>query len=336
MDRRQSLFFSLGMLALLSFGGCGLYLGQRGDFTGIDSVGPRLMTSINQDVRGYLAHYDYISIALVYNGEIVLTKSYGHDRIVRNDVYASVSKPVTSTIVVRLREDGQIKSLDDPIGKYSRKYRDVQPQEFSDPPITFRHLLTHTGGVPHQSALWEDDTLNMDFRAGTGARYSTKGYGILGDVMEDITGKSYEELVQEYIGGPVGASSFTALPFFEAPAGNVYSTIADMARFAIGVMSGQYYGTDVLFNEILIRYADEQYGVMGLGWYVLNLDDPENLAGYHAGSNGRPRAFLAIKPRRQNAVCITGLNTSSDGAHDFGNLAIDLMKTLETGMPEYE
>jgi len=324
------------MLALLLLEGCGYYLGQRGDFTGIDLVDPQLMESVDRDVRRYLIHYNYINIALVYNGEIILTKSYGHDRIARNDVYASVSKPVTSTIVVQLWEEGRIKSLDDPIGNYSRKYRDVQPQEFSDPPITFRHLLTHTSGVPHHSALWENDTLNMDFRAGTEAQYSTKGYGILGEVMEDITGKSYEELVQEYIGEPVGASSFTALPFFEAPAGNVYSTIDDMARFAIGVMKGQYYGTEVLFNEVLIRYADEQYGVVGLGWYVLNLDNPENLAGYHAGSNGRPRAFLAIKPRQQNVVCITGLNKSSDGAHDFGNLAIDLMNTLETGMQVYD
>ena len=51
-----------------------------------------------------------------------LTKRYGRDRLDRTDVYASVSKPVTSMIVLQLRQQGKIRSLDDDIGTNARKY----------------------------------------------------------------------------------------------------------------------------------------------------------------------------------------------------------------------
>lgn len=203
------------------------------------------------------------------------------------------------------------------------------PQEYADTHITFRQLLTHTSGVPHLSKLWDGSKLKMDFRPGEGAQYSSNGFGILGDIMEQITGNSYKQLIKDYISEPIGAESFTVLiPSFLAPAGQVASTIEDMARFAIAVMDGKYISTDLLCNEVLKQYAKDQYGTIGLGWYYTNLDTPD-LAGYHAGSNGRPRAFLAIKPNNKNAIALTGLNRSKKNTQEFGKLTIDLMAIIE-------
>jgi len=53
------------------------------------------------------------------------------------------------------------------------------------------------------------------------------------------------------------------------------------------------------------------------------------LAGFHAGSNGRPRAFIAIKPYKGNAVALTGMNRSEKNPHDFAQLTIDLMAIIQ-------
>lgn len=179
------------------------------------------------------------------------------------------------------------------------------------------------------SQLWDGGKLKLDFKPGTSVQYSSNGFGILGDVMEEITGKSYSKLIQDYIAEPIGAESFTVLiPAFLAPGGQVASNIEDMARFAIRVMEGKYIDNDTLCNEILKEYAKNRFGSIGLGWYCTNLDS-NDLAGYHAGSNGRPRAFLAIKPYKKNAVALTGLNRSEKNPQVFAELTIDLMAIIE-------
>lgn len=100
------------------------------------------------------------------------------------------------------------------------------------------------------------------------------------------------------------------------------------ARFAIAVMDGGYISRKTLCGEVLKEYSEDRHGPIGLGWYCTGLDTPD-LAGYHAGSNGHPRAFIAIKPHSRNVVALTGLNRSEKGAHDFGKLTIDLMAIVE-------
>jgi CubicO group peptidase (beta-lactamase class C family) len=299
------------------------------DRIGISKLDGEVLEQIDKRIEATLVNYNYINIAIVRNGHIVLTKSYGRDRLDRTEVYASVSKPVTATILLQLLQEGHISSLDDNIGLYHRRYKEAMPKEYADTHITFRQLLAHTSGVPHLSKLWDGSQLKLEFRPGTGVKYSSNGYGILGDVMEEITGKSYEQLVKEYIGKPISAKSFTVLiPAFVAPVGQVASTIEDMARFAMAVMDGQYIPTEMLENEVLEQYATDQYGAIGLGWYCTSLDTPD-VAGYHAGSNGRPRAFLAIKPHRKNAIALTGLSRSKENVQDFWRLTIDLMAIIE-------
>jgi len=325
----STLLFLQSVSALVFFSGCSVFYGPAHDRTGVNELDPAQLGQIDQMVANTLANYNYINVGLVRDGQIMLTKSYGHDRLDKVDVYASASKPVTATIVMQLVQQGRIDDLDDDIALYHPRYKDALPQEYADAHITFRQLLSHTSGVPHLSKLWNGRKLKLEFRPGTDVKYSSHGYGILGDVIEEITGKSYKQLVKDYIGKPIGAESFTVLhPFFDAPAGQVASTIDNMARFAIGVMDGQYIPTDMLNDEVLKQYAKDQHGPIGLGWYCTNLGTPD-LAGYHAGSNGRPRAFLAIKPHRKNAVALTGLNRSEKNTHDCGKLTIDLMAIIE-------
>jgi len=174
------------------------------------------------------------------------------------------------------------------------------PAEYAGDALTIRHLLTHLSGVPHNDEpTWKGDKLNLKFKPGTKDKYSTPGYGILGHVIEDATGKSYSDAVKEYIGRPVGATSYWAEKHFRAPGARVHSTVEDMARFALGVMNHAYVPEEMFYGE-MVQYHS---GPTGIGWGVTHKDSPDVVV-FHGGSNGRPQAYLEIKPKKKVAVCI--------------------------------
>jgi CubicO group peptidase (beta-lactamase class C family) len=89
-----------------------------------------------------------------------------------------------------------------------------------------QHLLGHTSGLPdlgdaalhldysheytpHElMALYSDD-LEPDFAPGSKFRYSNLGYLVLGALIENVSGLSYGEYLQQNIFNPLGLSSTT-------------------------------------------------------------------------------------------------------------------------------
>src|SRR5258708_2683240 len=94
-----------------------------------------------------------VSIAVIRRGEVVKVKGYGfanveHQAPVKPETIfesGSMGKQFTSTAVMLLVEDGKI-ALTDSIAKYFPE----APERFR--PITVRHLLTHTSGIPDYTA----------------------------------------------------------------------------------------------------------------------------------------------------------------------------------------
>lgn len=159
------------------------------------------------------------SVLVLRDGKVVLKKSYGYAHIDRhrkaspktNFRLASVSKQFTAMCILLLAERGQL-SLDDPVKKF-----------FSDFPaygeaITVRHLLNHTSGLP----AYEDhmppgsapvvdadvfkilkDTNAPYFAPGTQFRYSNSGYALLALIVEEVSGQSFPEFLQQNIFKPL-------------------------------------------------------------------------------------------------------------------------------------
>lgn len=297
-------------------------------YAGENRIQPDLLRQVDALVEAYLAFYAYINVGLIRDGAVVLTRSYGRNRLDSREVYASVAKPVTAVIALSLLEEGLIRSLDDPIAQYADRYARSLPEQYADTPITFRHLLTHRSGIVHLSRKWKRGKLDLLFRPGTDTSYSTKGYTVLGDVLTETTGKTFNRLVKHYIGEPVEAASFRADPvFLDSPGGRVYSTIRDMALFAAGVMEGRYVSTDLLLEEAFQEYGEDRFGAIGMGWYCDNVGTPDLLA-YHAGSNGRPRAYIILEPIQKTGVVLTGRNRSSSRDYYFRELAPRLLEML--------
>lgn len=158
----------------------------------------------------------------------------------------SVTKPVTATAVLQLADAG-LCTVDDPISDHlgidlgSERTDDSDADDASgtggaDPePVRIRHLLTHTAGYPSLGTsealiarrlrrgggsvpLGDRADLYAHIEGAAGERvappgerraYWNAGYGLLGDLIEAVTGKPYPEYVDEHVLAPLGADRAT-------------------------------------------------------------------------------------------------------------------------------
>jgi len=300
--------------------------------TGIRLIDQQKVDQFDWLVYNNLKKYQHINIGLVLNGNVVLTKVYGNGTLKKSYVYGSVSKPVTAMIILQLLCQGKIESLDDNIWKYSSRYTNCLPAKYADSGLSIKHLMLHRSGVPHNNQpTWLNGKLNLKFRPGSDDMYSTPGYGMLGHLIEDVTALTFSQAVHKYIGIPIKAGSFGAQKHFRAPGARIYSNIQDMALFATGVMNHQYVSADFLFGKVL-KY---QNGTYGLGWPLKNPDN-DDLTISHGGSNGRPQAYLVIKPRKKIAVVVlaTAKNPRSYELDQLGEALISVLNQMEKTEPK--
>ncbi len=124
---------------------------------------------------------------------------------------ASIGKPMAALAVMRLVEAGQI-SLEDPVASILPAFAGNGHEL-----ITLRHLITHTSGLPQDpdltglapgvSTVDELPTyLNarLEVPVGSKVEYSNVGYGILGLIVEAISGKPFPQYMREQLFEPIG------------------------------------------------------------------------------------------------------------------------------------
>ena len=135
--------------------------------------------------------------------------------VTRDTIFAvaSITKPFTATGLMLLVERGLV-SLDQPV-------RTVLP-EFVGPSrdgITLRHFLTHTSGLPEYAPNNQEirrQHLGLDafveaycqgeplFEPGTRHSYSNYGFGLTGEIIGRLSGRSYHQFIHEEILAPLG------------------------------------------------------------------------------------------------------------------------------------
>jgi CubicO group peptidase (beta-lactamase class C family) len=149
---------------------------------------------------------------------------------------ASQTKSFTATALMMLVDEGKVK-LDDPVEKYLpefkgqwvRAYGDNQVQLLKKPkqPMTVRHILSHTCGLPFKSAM-EEPTLDLlplhvavqsyvmtplSFEPGTKLfQYSNPGINIAGRIIEVVSGMAYEKFLDKRLLQPLGMKDTTFWP----------------------------------------------------------------------------------------------------------------------------
>jgi CubicO group peptidase (beta-lactamase class C family) len=155
------------------------------------------------------------AIALVRDGRVVWTKEFGVTNVLTkkpvtpNSTFkvASNSKVVTAYIALRLVDQGLL-ALDEPLDSYLSK--PYLAQEEYRPVVTLRHTLSHTSGMGHDDGI----SRNVRFPPGAAYAYSANGFLYTQEVLEEVTGRSLEELGQAMVFQPLDMqhSSFVKAP----------------------------------------------------------------------------------------------------------------------------
>lgn len=167
-------------------------------------------------------------VAIGVGGKLIFSRAYGYADLeqrtpMRTDHLfriASHSKTFTATRILQLVEDGRL-GLDDRLGDHLREFAEDVIGE-----IVIRELLEHTSGLLR-------DGLDADFWQGVAAfpdrgelvsmveartkwspgelfAYSNLGYGLLGAVIETVTGDSYANQIGRHIIEPLGLTNTAA------------------------------------------------------------------------------------------------------------------------------
>ncbi len=174
-----------------------------------------------------------MSMAVVKDGRLVYAKGFGYadkERNVKMKPHhllrmASISKLFTATAIMKLVEEGKLSLTDKVFGTQGiiKKYNHLVVDSLVFK-IEIQHLLTHTGGWRNQlrtdpmfvpvkvaeimkvpSPIAFDDVLKYMlmqkgyFPAGAFYDYSNFGYCVLGEVVAQVSGKPYQQYLQENI-----------------------------------------------------------------------------------------------------------------------------------------
>ena len=295
------------------------------------------------------------ALAIVSGARILHMQTFGFadpsGRPVTQDtpfILGSTTKSITATAVMMAIEKGLIR-LNSPVREYLPWFRTANANASAR--ITVRHLLTHTSGLSEavgRERLADGDTsalaLEQHVRAlsetqlvsdpGTTFDYSNSNYSILGRIIQEASGETFEEFIQENIFNPLDMEhSFTSqapaerdglatgyrywfgfprpapdMPFVRAvaPAGYLISSAQDLAQYLmLHLNGGDYSETNLISPEgvaELHRPAASMAENMSyaMGW--LNETDGEEVTVWHNGGLSNYYSYLGMLPERRMGV----------------------------------
>jgi beta-lactamase class C len=168
------------------------------------------------------------AIAIVKDNEILLLKGYGvkisgsADSVDIHTVFrlASTSKGFASVLAGILVQDSLF-GWDDLVQKYLPRFTLKKPDNSRH--LTIRHILSHTSGLPVHTftnmiendipySTLRDNLCTVDCVAPAGSVYAYQNvvFSLIGDIVQTITKKSYEEQLHEKIFGPLHMTDASA------------------------------------------------------------------------------------------------------------------------------
>ncbi len=190
-----------------------------------------------QDWLGYqmrITEQPGCAVAVAFKGEVVMEAAFGHADLLAGEALtprhrhrvASHSKSFTATAILKLREQGRLK-LDDRAGDY---VLGLSPQIAA---ASLAQLLSHTAGVERdgpsceywqdrkpflsEAELREELARPATIEPALRLKYSNHGFGLLGLVIEAVTGEPYAVWVKREVVDAAGLVETT--PDAPLPAG---------------------------------------------------------------------------------------------------------------------
>lgn len=277
---------------------------------GAHSYAGDLEGKLDDYVRGYADKGLFNGVVLVaHEDRILLYQGYGMANLEWQIPNApdtrfrlgSVTKQFTAALILKLSESGTI-DLQAPISRYIPDYPGKDGER-----ITIEQLLNHTSGIPNYTSLPNFGAemsrnpyrpseivdkvcaLPLEFEPGSRYAYSNSGYFLLGYLIEEVTGKTYERALKDLLLEPLGlkdtgydhfqeilprrASGYsrsvsglentayldTSLPY---AAGSLYSSGADLLKWTRALAAGKPFADPATYQRMITPgKGDYGYGL---------------------------------------------------------------------------
>jgi CubicO group peptidase (beta-lactamase class C family) len=258
------------------------------------------------------------SVLVAESGKVIYKKGFGlanREWNIPNEPdtkfrLGSITKQFTSMLILQLVEQGKI-DLQGKLSDYLPYYRKDTGSQ-----VTIHHLLTHSSGIPSYTSIpnfIQDISRDpypveefvkkycsgdLQFEPGSRYVYNNSGYFLLGAIIEEITEKTYEDVLNEKIFLPLGmedsgydrhsriipkrasgyASNFegyTNTPYLDMSqpyaAGSLYSTVEDLYLWDQTLYTEKLLGAEmkkVMFTPHISGY--------GYGWGIRQKSLPDS------------------------------------------------------------
>ena len=299
-----------------------------------------------------------VSIAVINNGEIEWSKGYGRrDAVATTPVddrtlfqAGSISKPVSALGALHLVQEGLL-DLDTDINTYLTSWKIPKNGFTAHKPVTLRYLLCHGAGmnghmlgafspsepIPNFLQMLNglapatNEPVEVVLEPQTEWRYSGGGYLIVLQAMLDVTGESFERIMDESVFAPlkmrrsgyyppetldsigniaVGHDE-TGAPYDDRwtfmpnlAEGGLWSTPSELCRLALEVQEAPRGISNIIGGKIAREMLTRQTGSYGLGFSLRGGGD--RLVFEHGGdSRGYHNVLFVYAERGQGVVIMT-------------------------------
>jgi CubicO group peptidase (beta-lactamase class C family) len=317
------------------------------------------------------SHVPGLSIAVIDGGKIAWARGFGVREAGTNQLVTtstlfeaqSISKAVAATATLVLVNSGRL-SLDQSPNAYLKSWKLPYNDYQADEKVTLRRILSHSSGLTvggfagyrtggalptllqilNGEKPANNPPVRVDFTPGSKFRYSGGGAEVMQQLLMDVTGQPFPELMKRLVLGPAGMTlSSYEQPLPEArwseaasghdgegavikgkwpihpemAAGGLWTTPTDLAKWALEITRAWKGEQNELFSKrIATEMLTVQKAPYGLGVEVQGTGP--SLEFSHAGSNSGFRALLVMFPAVGKGAVITANGDRADWV--IGNL----------------
>ncbi len=286
----------------------------------------------------------------------------------------SVSKLFTDVAIMQLVEEGKL-DLDAPVSTYLPDFKPVlKPEQkpitlrmlmshrsglIREPPVgnyfdptepSLEKMVASLNGIP------------VVYPPGEKEKYSNAAIGVVGYVLEKTQNEKFEKYVQRKVLDPLGMSASSFLPTdavkknlasavmwtyhgrefpaptFElgmAPAGCMYSTVLDLAKFQSALFAG---GKGILKAETFEKMWMPQFAELGaksgfgFGFNISEFEGRRKI-GHGGAIYGFATNFAALPSDKLGVVVVCSRDVANAVMNRIGDEALKLMLAAKTGKP---
>ena len=325
-----------------------------------------------------------VSIAVINDGRIEWARGYGvleaggKELVTPETLFqaASNTKSLTAMVVLRLVEQGKL-DLDSDVNKWLVSWKIPENEFTKDQKVTVQRLLSHTAGISNPGFIGypvdkplptfrqilegekpaNSQPVRVQLKPGTKFIYSGGGYVILAQLIMDVTGKSFPEVMQKMLLEKLGMTHSTfqqplspalaataaaghlpdgkemvgkwfVLPEL-APDG-LWTTPTDLARLLIEVQKARLGKSNkILSTKSINQMLTPQMENVALGWLVDGKDDSARF-GFGGSNVGYKSRMLAYMNSGRGVVVMTN---GENGAE----LTTEILRSIaaEYGWPDF-